>query len=576
MNGFLTLDEVVFTPPLPAISSLLLTAGFAGWGEWGLRRAGAARDPVRLGAAFVTAVGIAGAVVHGLAMAHLASIAVLRVIAVLVAAQAWRVWGMVRRFRCDWLIGITIGLVALAALGPVTDPDSLDYHLGVPLDWLRHGGIVAEPHWLHARITGLGEAVNMLGLAAGTDGLGALLQVAGVVVLVSALGSLGATARDRMFGAMLALTPAVLPLTTAQKPLLLPVAATVAALILARDAASAADFALVFACAGFAMASKYSLLVSGAAVGLAAIWWAPKKAAALGWAAMAAAVFVLPVWARNYWLYGDPLSPFLEPMRRAPDAEVVRFAAYLRDAGEPHTAAGVGRFLLELVAPHGWGDLQTVLGVGVFSVLLARATRWTRAAACAGMAVVLFTIWRGQMAPRYLLEPYYWCAAMAVMAPWSRLKSVLFYGMAAQTAAVAAMAAAGAALLFPGALTAGLREQVMSRSTFGYEEARWMDRVIPKEETIMAESRVYALFPRPFVIPECFACGPAPLLDLVRPVDVTGRHAGVLVLNYPPQGRIADGCALQIIAGPERFRYTTRNPFNRAERWLVAMREECR
>ncbi|NIR58223.1 MAG: DUF1420 domain-containing protein, partial [Gammaproteobacteria bacterium] len=32
----------------------------------------------------------------------------------------------------------------LAALGPVTDADSLDYHLGVPLDWLRHGGAYAR------------------------------------------------------------------------------------------------------------------------------------------------------------------------------------------------------------------------------------------------------------------------------------------------------------------------------------------------------------------------------------------------------------------------------------------------
>jgi hypothetical protein len=180
------------------------------------------------------------------------------------------------------------------------------------------------------------------------------------------------------------------------------------------------------------------------------------------------------------------------------------------------------------------------------------------------------------MAPRYLLEPYYWCAAVAVAAPWSRLKSVLFYGLTVQTLAVAAMAAVGATLLFPGALTAGLRERVMARSTFGYEEARWIDRIVPRDETIMVESRAYALLPRPFVIPECAACGPGTTTDLFRPSDFTERHVGVVVVGYPVAGTIASGCETRTLAKPERFRYATRSPANSRTYEVVAMRVNCR
>ena len=46
------------------------------------------------------------------------------------------------------LVGVILVVLLLAALGPATDADSLDYHLGVPLDWLRNGGAYARPDWL--------------------------------------------------------------------------------------------------------------------------------------------------------------------------------------------------------------------------------------------------------------------------------------------------------------------------------------------------------------------------------------------------------------------------------------------
>jgi hypothetical protein len=174
-----------------------------------------------------------------------------------------------------------------------------------------------------------------------------------------------------------------------------------------------------------------------------------------------------------------------------------------------------------------------------------------------------------------VLEPYYWCAAAVVAGPWSRWKSFLFYGMTIQTVGVAAMALVAAALLFPGSLTPGLRERAMSRLTFGYREARWIDRVVPKGETIMVESRAYALLPRPFAVPECFACAAAPLLDLFRREDVTRRNVSVLIPDHPAQGTIAEGCATSRIAGPERFLYATRSPVNQRDYSAIAIRVSC-
>ena len=572
MTGFLTLDDLLLPAPLPAVMAVLIVAGVAGIAKTAAR--------------FVVAFALVGATVNALLLAHLAGLVVLRVIAGVLAvagvvtiprsfraaAQALRgLWGKSFFDIAAFVVAAcSVGGMGLASVGPVTDPDSLDYHLGVPLDWLRHGGVTVEPHWLHARLTGLGEALNTLGLAAGTDCLGAVLQVSGLVVVMAVVSGAGKTLRDRMFGLLLALPPAILPLTTSQKPQLLPAAGLVVAMMLARTAQSGADFALVFGCAAFAVACKYSFAVSGGVVVVAALVWAYRRgrlAVASGWAVVAFAVLVLPGLGRNFVLYGDPVSPFLEGLQAHPDREVTQFATYLGNVGGAHTAEGIARFVGHTIWPEGAGDVQTILGIGLAGLLLAAGTQGSFAALAGFAAVFGFTIWRGQMAPRYLLEGYWWCAAVAVAVPWPRFKSLLFYGLTVQTAGVAAMALFAAGMLFPGALTPGLRERVMQRATYGYAEAQWVDRVVPKDATLMSQSRAYALMPRPFRIPWCAACGSG--------FEVDARADDVLVLGYPVEEMFPQGCPSTVLAGPVWLRYAARNPFNRRAYQVVAMRPEC-
>src|SRR4030095_14240569 len=136
--------------------------------------------------------------------------------------------------RCALVLSIVtlIGLFA-AALSPATDADSLEYHLGVPLDWLRHGGAYTSPDWFAARYIGLGESLNMLGLAAGTDGLGAAFQAAGLIVALLGVTAFAKTQADKQFGVLLVVAcPVMATLITTQKAQLLPAAALTVALVI--------------------------------------------------------------------------------------------------------------------------------------------------------------------------------------------------------------------------------------------------------------------------------------------------------------------------------------------------------
>src|SRR4030095_6040319 len=235
---FIRLEDLLLPSPLPAILALLIVLGTLYLSQRGarwlrLRVSG----PVEYAAMFVLTTGFFGALVHALAWAGYASIPALRTGGWALAALGILQLSRLRlsrlkallyeyisspslAFRCALVLCIltVVGLFT-AALGPPTDADSLDYHLGVPLDWLRHGGAYPRPDWLHARLVGgLGECLIMLGLAAGTDVLGAVFQATALVVALVGVAAFAKTQADRLFAGLLVIgCPVMATLITAPK-----------------------------------------------------------------------------------------------------------------------------------------------------------------------------------------------------------------------------------------------------------------------------------------------------------------------------------------------------------------------
>ncbi len=158
----------------------------------------------------------------------------------------------------------------LGALGPPTDADSLNYHPGVPLDILRHQRAYPRPDWPYARLAGLGESLNLLGLAGGTDILGAALQFAGLVPILAAANTFARDNRDRLLVSMLVVgCPVMTFLVFNQKPQMLATAATTVAIFLIAQRFKDIDrvtLLLSCGCVLFAVGCKYSFMMTGAIV----------------------------------------------------------------------------------------------------------------------------------------------------------------------------------------------------------------------------------------------------------------------------------------------------------------------
>jgi hypothetical protein len=109
----------------------------------------------------------------------------------------------------------------LISLAPPTDADSLRYHLGFPAKAL-YDGFFYQYEWIHGRLFGYGELLNLFGLFFGTDSFGSLLQVSALTALTYIFLQT-AHKEQKPLALLLCITPAfLLFLVSSQKASLLP------------------------------------------------------------------------------------------------------------------------------------------------------------------------------------------------------------------------------------------------------------------------------------------------------------------------------------------------------------------
>ncbi|MGA2409198.1 MAG: DUF1420 family protein [Candidatus Binataceae bacterium] len=519
------LDLFVLRPPLPALIGLLFTLGVA---DSGFRLApviGLKDKPLDYAAGFLIATAILCALLHPLVwigIPHL--IGTLRAIGWTIAATGflslprwWRRAHTCRGWLADcWgelgspdraaalLVAVIIASYFLIVLGPACDGDSLNYHLGAPLDWMLHGGIYPRWDWIHSHLVGLGEMISMVGLAAGSDNTGAIFEFASLLAAIAVVTTFAHSPRERLMGALLvAACPVMNWLATWQKPELMPaVAMTAALMLIARDweALEPAPILAASVCVALATACKYSFILTApvvAVAGLIAAHRSRRLPIALMFGAIALIVLPMQVWVRNYLIYRDPLSPMLEFLKARPDPLALAVAHYLSTLVfyyYPPRTLWIHFFLSSHIQ-----QFEAILGLGVFAFIPALRNRRVPAVMpAAAIAVVILALF-AQRAPRFFLEPYLWIAAVAAGAPDSLIKAGIKGLLAIQGVVLAGVGIYFASVLFPGALTAPLRDYAMSRAAFFYLEARHLNTVLP-HGVVLTMIEGQALVRPPFIM----------------------------------------------------------------------------
>jgi Protein of unknown function (DUF1420) len=584
------LGELIARPPLPALVAILIAVAVATLAVpiAGLIRR-KAHSSLDLAASFVLVTAVMCGLIHLLALAELGSyfVWILRIAGFTLAAigafsvvsHAGKIragfWELVEWYRrLSWsyrLIAALMGVVligyAALAVSPALDVDSLDYHLGVPLDWLRHGGAYQQSDWLEARFAALGEMMNALGIAVGSDCVGAVFQFSGLLMALLAVLSLAKSDDDVLLGSMLVLTaPVILYLVQTEKPQLFPSAITTLALVMLAERWEAVDRGtLVYVLVGCALAagSKYSFILSTSIVSCIGLL-AAYRAGILRFATIVALVafIMLPgqVWIRNFFYYGDPISPLLETWKSHPDAVVAGFADWLHHWGFP-----LNWWLpLRLIATSHFGEFSSTLGVGTLAFVPALAAGSGTIFLVAASVLVFLTATLGQLWTRFLMEPYLWCSAASMTAPAGWTKRLLLVALVPQTVVVMLSVGFGVVSVFPGALTAGYREKVLQAYAVDYQVSEWANRILNPGDVVFStlEANVYLNND----VADFHIWYPRKLLKERFAYVMKLRQPTVALIEYPLSKEDLDifgGCLGPRIAGPASFAQGIRNPFNK-------------
>jgi hypothetical protein len=472
---------------------------------------------------------------------------------------------------------ILIGLF-LMSVSPPTDGDSLGYHLGSPLEYLRNLSIQPRYDWLEYRLSGLGEIINMFGLAAGTDCLGAVFQFSGLVLLLEALKLYVPTQSRHLFYLLLLATPLLIFLVPNQKPQLFPAAIIVIALVYLhfnRDKLTNLIVFLISSSLFFTMASKYSFYIPCFVIFIAMLFHilkAENKIQKIGLILLAYFIVLFPIQLYKFVYYENPVSPILASFFNEPEY-VSRFAAMLKTYYDSKFV-----FPLNFLLPDSLGRFTSAIGVGSIIVIIGALLqiKQNRFLVFTTFIIALLYYFNGARCSRYYFEVYVLLAFVFAQLPLGKITKWIEKALLLQMTAVLVVTSFGVYSLFPGALTQQLREKVLDKNADYYTSLKWANSVLPNDAVIFASFRVGYLSERKFFQEDIIRYSDFNdkneseyVKEMVRKAKIT--H---VITSYPISEKLTKNMGIknyELIVPPKSFYHGVRNPFNRGKPFELAI-----
>lgn len=612
------LDAFLYPPPLSILVSVLLILGFDKLGLFVLHVVDIVQYRLQWARWQAPVLGamLSALIMYPLALAGLADFVLLQILALLLvltgafhfvlsfkAGEVANAIATVKNLFHTSMMGKLLCMLFLAylmlALGPITNADSVDYHVGVALRILESGAMPATPEWFHSRLAGSGEVLNALGFAMGAEQAGAMLQLMGMFS-VTGLLLYGMSPPNqehledwRLFLAIAALSsPVLIFLTSSVKPQLLPVAFTTLALFLALYLVDhrlpkntrLKIFSVIVLLTLSAAMMKFSYFLGGGIAGILALFVMKKTnqlipAIIVGVAGFCVTMLPAMLWKMHYF-NGGLVGTLLTPLPGGwPGTEA--FETMLRNYSGVDTP-----FPLSLVLPTSLGTLTTVIGFGVFLPLLLKP-REDQKVFLGLVATIVVTIFLVLLSPpnsRSYLEVYFWSLmVLSFQAPPALFilhRRFFHIPLILQSAAVLGMCCFGIVNFLPGMVSEQGRNRVMTSMANGYSLVQWLDDVLPAEAVILSAHRSVGLWPRKSVSLDwskyTAISHPDALVYLYRIREEGVSHLLITgkTLEQSEHLQFFSGCLPGGVIGPQETFVATRNPFNRSSTfnaWLLPL-----
>ena len=606
------LDNYLLSPPFSVFVSIILIFSLDAIGLLFIKTLSFA-DPmvkwVRWQAPIIGATTLA-IIFYPLALIGFANLSVLRIVVLgLMAISFIHLFLILKNYRhyfhhfLEWfesnlhlklLLFLMMLGYALLSLSPITNADSLDYHIGVALHILNTGNMPATPEWFHSRVSGNGEVLNAIGFAAGAEQFGSLLQFVSLVSILGLIYHAGSNPSERanrikefddrwrlLLTIAAASPPVLVALIGSVKPQLLPAAMTSLALALCLfpsrreldKSRSLKGFGLVCLLVMTASQAKFSFLLGGGVVGLIAFFLMVKRQLLLLAVVVSTVSFLLIMMPPAIWKSVNFNSGLLESLLTPfPGnwAGTDRFESFLRSYRDTDLL-----FPFSLIIPSSLGLLSTVLGIGIgyFVFLKPQHSYPLTVMTTAAFFVFFIALIVGPFTSRSYIEPYYWLLMVLVLQPtpvffsrnykWIKILTLL------QACLLLCICWYGIITSLQGAFSLSARNLIMNRLANGYSIVEWAEKTLPVDAVVLTQHRsMMGLLPRRAISLDWIGYvnidseESAQYLDRIKKSNVT--HLLILRDDYKNSKPyiLFEGClSSQVITSPE-YLVATRNPFN--------------
>jgi len=476
------------------------------------------------------------------------------------------------------IVLIILGSLLLASLGPPTDADSLDYHLGVPAGWLLQGYYLPFESWYHARFAGLGERIIFFGLANGTDVLSAVLQWSGLLVSIVALFNISSkrNMNDLILSSLLVISPPVIIfLVLNQKPYLFPVSIIMIGVALLFDNNNHYERKmylstfLIFS----ALLFKYTFFLSMISLSMLMLFLVSRNKLLIRFLIIGfllAAIVLLPHFTRNFIYFSNPFSPLFSSLVPNSDVSLINFANYLKLGYQPTFENIVKIPFTEGIFPSRLGLITLVIGVGGLGILVAyfSKTLTSRALMATFTLSFIIIIILGRPISRLMFDVYLLGGMALIASDFYRFKIILSKILSIQSLGVLILSIYAMYNIFPGSFSDNKRAEVMSAMADGYSVSRLLDEILPKEAVLLTDIRSKVLIPRTVVLADNinYIQNQSAIEEMIIAEDEKYKITHI-ALKLPTSNKYNSLLNCAVVGGTKNYdvEKATRNPLNKAK-----------
>ena len=391
----------------------------------------------------------------------------------------------------------------------VTDIDSIDYHLGIPLEWYRNETFFPRYDWLHFRGASLGEILNLFGLHFGSDNFGQLIQFSGLLIVLLSTKKYLNNENFFIFSILILGCPVLIFLTSTQKYQLFASSLIYFSFLLSLlNNKNFNKFYLItiLLSLSFCITIKVNYMIPAFFIFIFCVYTSFKNNEffyLLLLSVFSFFIIAFPHYYKNFLFYGDPVTPLLENFKKISDPVILEFLRLEKNFAFSQNEIFLTKFL-KLFFTVDPGNISRALGLGFIGIFLIRLSKINGDLRIIYLFIVsVFFVYLMTFIGmgRYYLEVFFSLSLLIALNYKSlKLKKFFSFLVILQSIVVFLSIGYGVYFLSPSAISKSKSTEVKIIAAEGYDLYNKVDLILPeKSKLFINNSRGYSLVPREFV-----------------------------------------------------------------------------